>query len=50
MFPNKYDDTKHDIVVDTRFNYQIIFETDGKKVLKYRAGVLPGVGFVEGCG
>lgn len=50
VFPNKYDDTKHDIVVDTRFNYQIIFETDGKKVLKYRAGVLPGVGFVEGCG
>jgi len=50
VFPNKYDDTKHDIVVDTRFNYQIIFETDGKKVLKYRAGVLPGVGYVEGCG
>ncbi|MFM9843477.1 MAG: hypothetical protein ACKVOI_10965 [Dongiaceae bacterium] len=50
VFPNKYDNTKRDIVVDTRFNYQIIFETDGKKVLKYRAGVLPGVGFVEGCG
>jgi hypothetical protein len=50
IFPNKYDDTKRDIVVDTRFNYQIIFETDGKKILKYRAGVLPGVGYVEGCG
>lgn len=50
IFPSKYDDRKRDIVVDTRFNYQIIFETDGKRVLKYRAGVLPGVGFVEGCG
>lgn len=50
VFPNKYDETKRDIVVDTRFNYQIIFETDGKKVLKYRAGVLPPVGYVEGCG
>lgn len=50
VFPNKYDDRKHDILVDTRFLYQIIFETDGSKVLSYRAGVLPPVGYVEGCG
>jgi hypothetical protein len=50
IFPNKYDETKRDIVIDTRFNYQMIFETDGKKVLKYRAGVLPPVSYVEGCG
>ena len=49
VFPNKYDDRKHDIVVDTRFHYQMIFETDGSKVLSYRAGVLPPVGYVEGC-
>jgi hypothetical protein len=50
VFPNKYDDTKHDVIVDTRFLYQIIFETDGMKVLSYRAGVLPPVGYVERCG
>jgi len=49
VFPNKYDDSKHDIVVDTRFHYQMIFESDGSKILNYRAGVLPPVGYVEGC-
>jgi hypothetical protein len=50
VFPNKYDDRMHDIVVDTRFFYEFIFETDGSKVLNYRAGVLPPVSYVEGCG
>ena len=27
----------------------LIFETDGQKVLNYRAGVLPAVQYVEGC-
>lgn len=27
----------------------LIFETDGKKVLNYRAGIRPGVEYVEGC-
>lgn len=27
----------------------IVFETDGKKVLKYRSGVEPAVQYVEGC-
>jgi hypothetical protein len=30
-------------------NFRIIFETDGKVVLSYRAGRLPAVEFVEGC-
>ena len=29
--------------------HRIIFETDGRKVLNYRAGSLPGVELVEGC-
>lgn len=49
VFPNKYDDRMNDVVVDTRFFYEFIFETDGMKVLNYRAGVLPPVGYVEGC-
>ena len=28
---------------------QIIFETDGKRVLNFRAGRLPAVAYVEGC-
>jgi hypothetical protein len=29
--------------------HMTIFETDGEKVLQYRAGVAPGVQYVEGC-
>lgn len=29
--------------------YRIIFETDGKKVVNYRAGLRPQVEYVEGC-
>lgn len=29
--------------------YRIIFETDGKKVVHYRAGIRPQVEYVEGC-
>jgi hypothetical protein len=49
VYPGKYDDTKRDIVVDTAPGHQFIFETDGSSVLNYRAGVLPPVGYVEGC-
>lgn len=31
-------------------SYRFIFETDGKRVTKYRAGRMPEVGYVEGCG
>lgn len=30
-------------------NYRIIFETDGNRVTRYRAGQLPQVEWVEGC-
>ena len=30
-------------------NRMTIFETDGKRVLQYRAGITPGVLYVEGC-
>lgn len=30
-------------------NYRVIFETDGQKVVRYRAGKLPEVGYIEGC-
>jgi hypothetical protein len=30
-------------------NYRLIFETDGRKVISYRAGRMPEVGYVEGC-
>jgi hypothetical protein len=30
-------------------NYRIIFETDGEVVVRYRAGILPEVGWIEGC-
>jgi hypothetical protein len=49
VFPGKYDDTKRDIVVDTMPGHQFIFESDGSKVLNYRAGLLPPVGYIEGC-
>jgi len=49
VLPNKYDDAKRDIVVSTSPNHQFIFESDGSKILNYRAGVLPPVGYVEGC-
>lgn len=28
----------------------LVFETDGRRVTRYRAGVRPAVGYVEGCG
>ncbi|MCE2720800.1 MAG: hypothetical protein ACK5RY_21500 [Dolichospermum sp.] len=30
-------------------NYRIVFETDGQRVTRYRAGKLPEVEYVEGC-
>ncbi len=30
-------------------NYRVVFETDGKRVLRFRSGKLPEVEFVEGC-
>ena len=50
--PHKYTDGHYLNVVPTSkadSSYRIIFETDGKKVLRYHAGVRPHVEYVEGC-
>ena len=46
--PHKYTNG-HYLTVLPGGNYRIIFETDGLKVTRYRAGRLPEVGWVEGC-
>jgi hypothetical protein len=50
--PHKYTDG-HYLVVKSKYpeekDFRLIFETDGKKVLRYRSGLLPGVEYVEGC-
>ena len=50
--PHKYTGpTGHYVIVDTPGDtlHRIIFETDGQKVERYRAGRAPGVDYVEGC-
>jgi hypothetical protein len=41
----------HYVIVSTPGDtaYRIVFETDGKKVERYRAGRGPGVDYIEGC-
>lgn len=48
--PHKYTDG-HYLVVTPKGggNNRIVFETDGKKVLRYRSGRMPAVQYVEGC-
>lgn len=48
--PHKYIDHAHYIEVEMKGGkYSIIFETDGKRVTRFRAGRFPEVGYVEGC-
>lgn len=50
--PHKYTDGHYLTVTPAEkadSAYRIIFETDGKKVVHYRAGVRPQVEYVEGC-
>lgn len=52
--PHKYDPSGHNLTVrpaaaaDSMF--RIVFETDGKRVMRFRAGRLAAVQYVEGCG
>jgi len=50
--PHKYTDG-HYLVVTPQDpalkDYRIVFETDGKKVTRYRSGRVPSVEYVEGC-
>jgi hypothetical protein len=49
--PHKYTDGHYLTVAPTAADSsnRIIFETDGRRVLNYRAGVRPQVEYVEGC-
>jgi hypothetical protein len=50
--PHKYTDGHYLVVRPTEpadSAYRLIFETDGKAVIEYRAGTMPQVGWVEGC-
>jgi len=48
--PHKYTNGHYLVVTPkTGGDYRIVFETDGKKVTRYRSGRLPAVEYVEGC-
>ena len=47
--PHKYTNGRY-LVVDTAPGLRLIFETDGSVVTRYRAGAVPQVDWVEGCG
>jgi hypothetical protein len=50
--PHKYTEGRYLTVVPTAAgdsNFRLLFETDGQKVTRYRAGRLPEVAWVEGC-
>ena len=51
--PHKYDPKGRYLVVEgtapADSARRLIFETDGQRVVRYRAGVLPAVEYVEGC-
>ena len=50
--PHKYDSTGHYLVLvpEAPDSLRIVFETDGHVVTRFRAGLLPAVEYVEGCG
>jgi hypothetical protein len=51
--PHKYDPKGRDLVVQgtapADSARRLIFETDGERVVRYRAGITPAVEYVEGC-
>ena len=46
--PHKYTEG-HYLVVDSNPGRRLVFETDGARVTRYRAGAIPQVDWVEGC-
>jgi hypothetical protein len=46
--PHKYTDG-HYLVVESNPGRRLVFETDGARVTRYRAGAIPQVDWVEGC-
>ena len=60
LYPGKIKVTPHTYVKNGHYltfvprdktdqNYRVIFETDGQRVTRYRAGKLPEIGYIEGC-
>ena len=52
VHPHEYDEGFYFIVTPTApadAAHRLIFETDGTTVTAYRAGLLPAVGWIEGC-
>lgn len=51
--PHKYDDAGHYLMYagpqGTDSTLRLVFETDGERVRRFRAGVRPAVEYVEGC-
>ncbi|HEY7410278.1 MAG TPA: hypothetical protein VII13_06035 [Vicinamibacteria bacterium] len=47
--PHKYTDGRYLTVTPAEDGHRIVFESDGERVLRYRAGRLPEVRWVEGC-
>lgn len=47
--PHKYTEGHYLTVTPSGSSYRIVFETDGEKVTRYRAGRMPEVSWVEGC-
>jgi hypothetical protein len=50
--PHKYTDGPYLVqppAAATGSAYRIVFETDGRRVTRYRAGMRPQVEYVEGC-
>ena len=53
LSPHKYTDGHYLTVrsaAPSESSYRVVFETDGKRVLRFRAGRTPPVEYVEGCG
>jgi hypothetical protein len=52
--PHKYDPSGHNLTVTPASTadsmFRIVFETNGQRVMRFRAGRLPAVQYVEGCG
>lgn len=50
--PHKYDEAGHYLVIGPKPEdslFALVFETDGHRVTRYRAGRRPAVEYVEGC-
>ena len=48
VMPHKYTDG-HYLIHDAGGSHRVVFETDGQRVVRYRAGTAPQVDYVEGC-